>query len=431
METDLETLAAEDDLGVMLLDPETEDAAERRWEATLAIEGVPTVDGRFFPVDSLGWRDLPLTLLAQVVTAEGHDEAFIVGRIDEVWKVPGDNEEVFVMGRGVFDSSDQAQEVARLVEEKTLRGLSIDVATGDTFLRDPVTGLAVDLDDADPFDVLMSGKYQTAFGEGKIGAATIVSFQAFDDATISIVASADYMIRIPQAVWPKRQGLTASAAGIAPLAPPADWFADPGFEGPTPLTVTDDGQVFGHLALWDTCHIGMPNGCQTAPRSRSDYGFFHLGEIATEDGSRIPVGKITLDTGHAPLSAGKGATLRHYDDTGTGAADVRAGEDRFGIWVAGAARPDVPASTIRRLRAATISGDWRRIEGSLELVAALAVNVPGFPVPRPAANVVASGERAQTLALVAAGAMCECGSPVMSVEEARIRIDALASLILV
>src|SRR5690606_6433114 len=37
---------------------------------------------------------------------------------------------------------------------------------------------------------------------------------------------------------------------------------------------------------------------------------------------------------------------------------------------------------VRESRSAPISGDWRRVGGALELVAALAVNVPGFGVPR-------------------------------------------------
>ena len=45
---------------------------------------------------------------------------------------------------------------------------------------------------------------------------------------------------------------------------------------------------------------------------------------------------------------------------------------------------------VRALRGSPLSGDWRRIAGNLELVAALAVNVPGFPIPRPA-GMVASG----------------------------------------
>src|SRR5690606_20925265 len=54
------------------------------------------------------------------------------------------------------------------------------------------------------------------------------------------------------------------------------------------------------------------------------------------------------------------------------------------------------------LEVAALSGDWRRFEpgGPLRLVAALGVNVPGFPIPDVAA-VTAGGE---CTALVAAGA---------------------------
>jgi hypothetical protein len=182
--------------------------------------------------------------------------------------------------------------------------------------------------------------------------------------------------------------MTASAAGLAPVRPPAAWFADPALGGPTPLTVTDDGRVFGHLATWGTCHIGLP-GCRTAPRSASGYAFFNLGEVVTAEGGRVAAGKITLDGPHADLRSSRGEAQRHYDDSCLAVADVVAGEDEFGIWLAGAVRPDVPAEKIRALRAAPISGDWRTVNGRLELVGALGVNVPGFPVPR---ALVASGE---------------------------------------
>jgi hypothetical protein len=44
---------------------------------------------------------------------------------------------------------------------------------------------------------------------------------------------------------------------------------------------------------------------------------------------------------------------------------------------------------IDELRRSPLSGDWRKINGKLRLVAALGVNVPGYPVPR---ALVASGE---------------------------------------
>lgn len=181
--------------------------------------------------------------------------------------------------------------------------------------------------------------------------------------------------------------------------PPFAWFCDPGLEGPTPIHVTADGRVYGHLALWGTCHIGIPGACVTPPRSMSNYAYFHLGARRTAEGEDVPVGTITMDTGHPPLRLNADATLAHYDNTGTGAVDVQVGEDGWGIWAAGAVRPDLTGDHLVALRSAKLSGDWRTINGSLELVGLLAVNVPGFPVAGPRAR-VASGEPS---ALVAAG----------------------------
>jgi hypothetical protein len=189
--------------------------------------------------------------------------------------------------------------------------------------------------------------------------------------------------------------------------PPTSWFEDPVLDGPTALEVTEEGRVYGHAALWDSCHISNPQGagvCVTPPRSHSGYAYFHLGSVLTDDGDTISVGQITLDAPHAPLKAGLADASRHYDHTGVCTADVRCGEDVFGIWVAGALRPEVPAEKVAALAAAKLSGDWRSIRGHLELVGLLAVNVPGFPVPRVSARVAAgSGAEEPRLALVAAG----------------------------
>lgn len=191
-------------------------------------------------------------------------------------------------------------------------------------------------------------------------------------------------------------------ASGAPALPPMDWFANPGLQEPTPLTITEDGQVFGHVATWGTCHVGFEDSCVTAPTSLSEYAYFCSGVVAT-DGGDVRAGQITFDTGHAGLELNSRRTMAHYDNTGHVAADVMAGEDEVGIWVAGALRPGVDDDQIRTLRGAKMSGDWRSIGGSLEMVAVLAVNVPGFPIPRPA--LAASGGRQE--ALVAAGLVPE------------------------
>jgi hypothetical protein len=190
--------------------------------------------------------------------------------------------------------------------------------------------------------------------------------------------------------------LTLVAAGGAAL--PSSAFADPKLNGPTPLTITEDGRIFGHLATWGTCHIGMQGVCTTAPQSKTGYAYFTTGAVQTDAGP-VAVGQITMGIGHAPLRASAQAAAAHYDNTRNAVADVAAGEDGSGIWVAGLLRPGVTDEQRHALAAGALSGDWRSIQGNLEMVAALAVNVPGFPIPR--TSLAASGQT-QT-ALVAAG----------------------------
>lgn len=193
-----------------------------------------------------------------------------------------------------------------------------------------------------------------------------------------------------------REDVAALIASTFPVRPPRKWFDDPGLSGVTPLTVESTGRVFGHIATWKQSHIGMAGGVR-APRSRSKYAFFQTGALECDDGTYTNVGQITLAGGHAALDASVAEAVAHYDNTQSAVMDVAAGEDRHGIWVAGALRPDVDEVRLRSLRASSVSGDWRPINGNLELVAVCAVNVPGFPLPRAR---VASG---QPVALVAAG----------------------------
>lgn len=192
--------------------------------------------------------------------------------------------------------------------------------------------------------------------------------------------------------------LAAAASGEV-WRPSAEWFADPALSLPTPITVTDEGRIYGHAAQWGVCHIGFDGTCVQAPREEQ-HPYYMTGEVVCADGSRVAVGQITLGTGHAPLHLGATPAADHYDNTGAAVADVAVGNDAHGIWVAGAVRPGTDPLKVYELQAAgQVSGDWRRIGGQLRLVGLLAVNVPGFPVPQMRAR-VASG---QPQALVAAG----------------------------
>lgn len=188
------------------------------------------------------------------------------------------------------------------------------------------------------------------------------------------------------------------------VMPPAAWFANPQLTGPTPPTVGEmthaGAPIYGHLACWDTCHIGFAGKCVTPPRSHSSYAYFmvHSTQALNEDGelTEIPVGWGTMETGHADVRQGAQAAAEHYDNTGTVAFELAVGEDDHGIWFAGRMLPHLSEPLASKARGVAFSGDWRTIRGKLELVASLAVNVPGFPVPRVR---VASG---QPVALVAA-----------------------------
>jgi hypothetical protein len=179
-----------------------------------------------------------------------------------------------------------------------------------------------------------------------------------------------------------------------PLKPPRSWFETPEPDEPTPLTFEKSGRVYGHIALWGSCHTGFLNGafkeCVQPPKSPSGYRHFHMGVLETDAGD-VPIGKITYNSGHAPLSAGMQVAAAHYDNTANVGAFVHARDGQLGIWATGAVKSDLSPEGFRDLRANGPSGDWRGSDNGLEMVAALAVPVQGFPVPRAQVALSASG----------------------------------------
>ena len=361
-------------------------------------EGAESGDGRTFEKGSITIRELPLPLLWQIKTGTGHDGSVVVGRIDKMERT----EEGIGNAYGVFDTGAYGVEAQRMVENGFMRGVSADL---------------------DQFEAKEEELAAEEDAEGKIGgqkikitaarvmAVTIVPKPAFEECTIDIERAdvesqqEDTKVVVQDGIYVdemdalEAQSLVACGviASAIPTVPPAPWFANPKLEGPTPLTVDDNGRVFGHIAAWHVDHIGLSYGTKP-PKSKSNYAYFHTGVVRADDNVDYPVGQLTLAGGHASLEASALDAARHYDDTGSAIADVHAGEDKFGIWVAGALRPNATPEQIRVLRASSPSGDWRPIRNSLELVAVCQVNVPGFPIARAR---VASG---QVYALVAAGA---------------------------
>lgn len=178
----------------------------------------------------------------------------------------------------------------------------------------------------------------------------------------------------------------------------ADWpdqfdaalFRNPNLDRPTPMTIEGD-HIYGHIAAWNSCHIGMDGLCQNPPPSRSNYSWFRKGVIETTEGELV-IGKLTCGTGHIGIRATAGQATAHYDKPQAVRAYIVTGEDVHGIWFSGVLKPGLTKAQIGELRAlGAVSGDWRYVKGGmLELVGVTAVNVEGFQLENPRALVAAA-----------------------------------------
>lgn len=330
---------------------------EPEWEALLIVEGKPTDDGRVFA--DLTWRPPPFA--AEWTDEEGyaHDGAERFGTVTEVER--RENGEIWA--RGVYIDSETAAEVRRLVdqgEDVMAAGWpSVQIGGPDKAEQGSEDGEIVP---AEEIEVLPDGSIMLHM-TGKIVGFALVPIQAQEGT-----------------VFRNLQPALPVAAAI-PVNPPDEWFEPPNLSGPTPLTITDEGQVFGHFALWDgsdACYRGK-SGCLRAPRAKDKtYSSFRVGYVVADSGERIPTGSLVLTGGHRSLQA----IAAGHADTRTGVADVVVGEDRWGPWVAGALRPTTTPEEIRVMRGSALSGEWY----GNELLGITCVNRPAFLVRALAAS---------------------------------------------
>lgn len=365
----------------------------RGFVMVVAREGVKTVDGREFAAGALDWRELPIPLMYirdnDPTGRGGHKASTAVGAITEMWRE--DDEEGFgtIYGRGFFADDELGDTAQKLIAQGVLSGVSADV------------GGAVH----EELELGAEGEtVNPKITYGSILAVTALPIPAFDETKVS--STAEQIV---------------AASGPAGWAPPSEWFQDPKLDKPTPVTVTADGRIYGHAAVWGTCHVGFRDRCVTPPKSKSGYQYFNVGQVLTADGETVNVGRLTAGTGHARLDFGAQPAIEHYDNTGWGAGYVHAGEDEHGIWFAGAISPNATAEQIATVRASAVSGDWRSIQRNLELVGILSVNTPGFPIPRAKAGLVAGAQ----VSLIASG-LCPCDTQTFDAEGTEIvELDAV------
>lgn len=375
-----------------------------------------TADGRLLRDGGFGTRELPIAF--SVMTATQHGEpgrAEVSGMVDLI-EVYDDGS---VKARGWIMDSPSARMAGRMVQMKVLRGNSVELSVSNyevdfdleamkllidftdyqisatTLLANPaMEGCFVELEDPE-FD----------FGEPVMSEDAITAASSFTEGA--------FVPTMPGVALPAGVGafsvLEADAevtVDVDPSAPPSEWFADPGFDEVTPgrIRAADEHgriEVYGHIAAWGRPHLGVPGTTLMAPKSRSGYAYFANAEVLTTDGEFLPVGVLTYGGNHAAKSLDWREAQAHYDDSCNAWAAVAVGEDEFGIWYHGYVLPGTDNDVVTRCRSLGISGDWRRIGGNLEMVAALSVNARGFPLARPSAFT----ESGRQTCLVGAGAI--------------------------
>lgn len=324
-----------------------------------------------------GWSDLPL--------AERDlewDESAAEKRIAEQCGISGDSPDWDSYAEAFLYQADDADpetkgaygfQIVDLVDDMR-RILPRAVFTVAQALQGARGGTVIPQADQDAMKTVVAGLYERMAEE-------------FDDDTIV-------------APWVEESAaLLAALTAAAPVYDPT-LFDDPKLDRITPITITDEGEVLGHIATHDTCHVGIPSQCVTAPFSGRGYHDFHRYALAAPSGDPIAVGRITTGLGkfacsckqcrgsnddHACLRLNANGAIAHHDKLST-VAWVRVGEDTANnaIWVHGVLNPAAGVDDIASLARARVSGDWRAVGGRSELVEvlSLAKERAGFPLPR-------------------------------------------------
>lgn len=174
-----------------------------------------------------------------------------------------------------------------------------------------------------------------------------------------------------------------AAFNPAPVHPPKQWFTKPPIGPKNKITVTDEGRVYGWVAPPAVCHRGAlaANGtCITPAGIARTFAHFETGTTKTAEGDLLDTGPLVWDTTHADTGLRAMAAKAHYEHTGLAFADVKVGHESGGLWFSGAMKPGTTEADWQKARQHPLSVDARRIGPDLALIAALAVNSPGFPV---------------------------------------------------
>jgi hypothetical protein len=341
----------------------------RSFEALLVPTGVIGRSGQFMMSRTVELVDtvLPMPLKWQRADLPAHEGGLTIGAVQAL-----DLREDGLWGTGTLLDGPDADEALMQVEAGVTRP-SAELWVKSEVLAD-AAGNTVSLDAAE--QLYASGapvvmRWDTV----EVAAATLVSVPEFRDTVITIGDSVN---------TPPPLALVAAAAKARIVEPdiyPAAFFEDPGLTDPTPIHVTAEGRVLGHLACWKAHHTAYPDMEVTPYHSNTGYAAFHQSPIHLDSGGIMGVGRLTVGGGHAVAGKGMRAALEHYDDVTTCWAYVLAGEDDIGIWVSGCIAATADEKMVKLALQTPHSGHWERVGGAPELLIGHAVNSPGFLNP--------------------------------------------------
>lgn len=347
--------------------------------------------GRDFTETKWSWRDPATSLVPLMFQSKnaGHYDADLVGFFTEL-AMDGTT----VTARGRFYDTDIAEEARDVLLGERPFGVSVD----------PTEKVEAEYEEVctswDDDGFCMEADLNMKFLSYEIGGATMHPFQGFDKAQVLLD---------PAPTTASAQPVKASATTLSiPTAPPLEWMTlaepKPGtafvdeLSGDDvlveqidprtgrvlgmacPLTIRDDGLVYGHLTYWGQCHTANPWGaglCASAEPSADGYATFHSsGSVKCADGTDVATGRLVVGCEHSDAMTPE-LVRDHLARAGMGWANVRVTDGEFGPWVSGVLDASLTPTQVATLRALSMSGEWVG-----ELGGILSVNASGLPIQR-------------------------------------------------
>lgn len=388
-----------------------------KFQTMLAPIGLSTGDGRRFAEGGITLDETPLPFEWVRSREGGHDGAVTVGVVQEAAVLTVKE----AIAQGYVDAADAKGMDSKMsavwargelfdgVNREEMPRLAEDTAEAVHLIGAGTLGPSVDLDSFEGVPVLAGTdeemswdlyeayveehgeepKIELLVTEGRVRAATLVSIPAFAETSrpLRLVAADDATEEDVAEETKRAAALIASV--VTSALPSVSAFTLPELDGPTPITWDwENGRVFGHIATWQTCHVGYADVCVTAPKDDTGaYAAFNRYPVETEDAGTVWAGRITVGGRHASLDLDAPRAMAAYDGKAV-AAHVRAYTDAHGIVVAGPI--ELPEDSPHRaaLDRRKVSGDWRETADGLSLVEVLALSPgprahaePGFPIP--------------------------------------------------